>query len=64
MKMENMEQMLKHLNEFEREVIMLHIVSDLKFREIASQLNKPLSTILSKYNRAIKKLQNIIKEEK
>lgn len=64
MKMENIEQMLKHLNEFEREVIMLHIVSDLKFREIASQLNKPLSTILSKYNRAIKKLQNIIKEEK
>jgi len=26
-------------------------------------LNKPLSTILSKYNRAIKKLKQIVKEE-
>lgn len=64
MSMESIEQILKHLNEFEREVILLHIVSDLKFREIAEQLNKPLSTVLSKYNRAIKKLQKIVKEEK
>ena len=64
MKMENIEEILKHLNEFEREIILLHIVSDLKFREIADQLNKPLSTVLSKYNRAIKKLQKIVKEEK
>ena len=56
--------LLKNLNEFEREVISLHVVSGLKFREIAKLLNKPLSTILSKYNRAIKKLQNLIKEDK
>ena len=64
MKMESMEKILMHLNEFERQVVMLHLVSDLKFREIAKQLDKPLSTVLSKYNRAIKKLQKIVKEEK
>ena len=62
--MESMEKILMHLNEFERQVVMLHLVSDLKFREIANQLDKPLSTVLSKYNRAIKKLQKIVKEEK
>lgn len=51
------------LSEIEREIISLHLVSDLKFREIAKLLNKPLSTILSKYNRAIKKLKQIVKEE-
>ena len=62
--LEDMQKLLSQLNEFEREVIMLHIVSDLKFREIADQLDKPLSTVLSKYNRAMKKLQKILKEDK
>lgn len=61
---EYLNSILNELNEFEREVISLHIVSDLKFREIAKLLDKPLSTVLSKYNRAIRKLQKIVKEEK
>lgn len=56
--------LLAKLSEFEREVISLHLVSNMKFRQIAEVLDKPLSTILSKYNRAIKKLQKIVKEEK
>lgn len=56
--------LLQTLNEEERELISLHIVSGMKHREIAKLLGKPLSTVLSKYNRAIKKLQNTIKEEK
>lgn len=63
-KNEYLNKLLSELNEFEREVIFLHLVSDLKFKDIAKQLNKPLSTILSKYNRAIKKLQIIAKEVK
>ena len=55
-------QLLTMLNEDEREVISLHIVSGMKHREIAKLLGKPLSTVLSKYNRAIKKLQLIVKE--
>ena len=54
--------LLKTLNEEERQVITLHIVSGLKHREIAKVLGKPLSTVLSKYNRAIKKLQLVAKE--
>lgn len=59
-----LKKLLSNLNEFEREVISLHIVSEMKFREISELLKIPLSTILSKYNRAIKKLQRIVKEEK
>ena len=60
---EFLRQILATLNEDEREVISLHIVSGLKHREIAKLLGKPLSTVLSKYNRAIKKLQIQIKEK-
>lgn len=59
---EYINKLLSSLNDFEREVISLHLVSDLKFKEIAKVLNKPLSTILSKYNRAIKKLKKLVKE--
>ena len=60
---EFLRQVLSTLSEEEREVITLHIVSGLKHREIAKLLGKPLSTVLSKYNRAIKKLQIQIKEK-
>ena len=56
--------LLNNLDIEEREIISLHIVSDLKFREISKILNKPLSTVLNKYNRAIKKIKKIAKEEK
>ena len=46
----------------EREIITLHVVSGLKHREIAKLLDKPLSTVLSKYNRAIKRLQAEVRE--
>ena len=38
-------------------IIMLHAVSGMKFREIADVLNVPLSTVLSKHNRGIKRLR-------
>lgn len=54
---------MRALSEDEREVITLHINSGLKHREIAEILEKPLSTVLSRYNRAIRKLQAIVKEK-
>ena len=54
---EFLRQIMLALSEEEREIVSLHIVSGLKHREIAKLLEKPLSTVLSKYNRAIKKLQ-------
>ena len=52
-------ELLSLLDDEEREIVVLHAVWGLKHREIAASLGKPLSTVLSKYNRAIKKLRNI-----
>ncbi len=41
----------------ERQIVLLHAVSGLKHREIAALLDLPLSTALSKYHRALKKLR-------
>ena len=55
-----LESAMNGLGEDERQIVMLHAVSGLKHREIAQLLELPLSTVLSKYNRAIKKLKNIL----
>ncbi len=48
---------LSHLTEQERRLIYLHIVASLRHREIAAALHLPLSTVLSRYHRAIRKLR-------
>lgn len=48
---------LSTLNDQERQVVLLHAVSGLKHREIASLLSLPLPTVLSKYHRALKKMK-------
>lgn len=50
---------LKNLTEQERQIVVLHAVSGFKHREIAQFLYLPLSTVLSKYNRALKKLRRL-----
>ncbi len=55
-------QMLQELSPEARQVVTLHLVSGLKHREIAELLNEPLVTVISRYRRAIKKLQIIVKE--
>lgn len=59
---EFLKQLMGNLKPDEREIIVLHIVSGMKHSEIAALLNTPLSTVLSRYNRAIHKLQQIVKE--
>ncbi len=54
---------LHTLDEEERQVILLHAVSGLRHREIAALLERPLSTILSKYQRGLRKLKNRLKGE-
>ncbi len=41
----------------EREIVTLHVINDLKFREIVPIVEKPLGTVLWIYNKAIKKLK-------
>ncbi|MBU1020159.1 MAG: RNA polymerase sigma factor [Firmicutes bacterium] len=48
---------LETLNEDERQIVIMHSMSNIKHKEIADLLEMPLSTVLSKYNRALKKLK-------
>lgn len=50
-------QAIRILSAEEREIVLLHAVSGLKHREIAAMLDRPLSTVLSKYHRALGKLK-------
>ncbi len=54
---------LKTLKEEERQIVLLKNSSGLKHREIAEVLGMPLATVLSKYNRAMKKLERYLREE-
>lgn len=45
------------LSDEERQIVILHANTGMKHREIAVLLKLPLSTVLSKYNRALKKLR-------
>ena len=51
--------LLDVLGDDERQLVMLHS-SGMKHREIASVMQMPLSTVLSKYNRALKKLKKCL----
>lgn len=51
------------LKEEERQIVLLHVTAGLKHREIAANMGMPLATVLSKYNRAMKKLENHLREE-
>ncbi len=58
-----LEAALAILKEEEREIVLLHAGAGMKHREIAASLGMPLATVLSKYNRAIKKLKQYLREE-
>ena len=48
---------LSYLDDTEKEIVTLHVINDLKFREIAEIVERPLGTVLWIYNKAIKKLK-------
>lgn len=54
---------LNILSEEERTIVLLSAISGLKHREIAANLDLKLSTVLSKYHRAIKKMREYIRKE-
>lgn len=54
---------LAKLSAEERRIVLLHAITGLKHREIAQLLELPLSTVLSKYNRGLKKLKALMKGE-
>ena len=57
-----LEAAFKQISDDERNIIVLHVLSGLKHREIAQLLELPLATVLSKYHRALKKLKGLLEE--
>ena len=58
------EQIFKVLNDTEREIVLLHVIGDLKHREIAKMLNKPIGTITWSYKNSLEKLKKELKESR
>ncbi|MCI9156978.1 MAG: RNA polymerase sigma factor [Lawsonibacter sp.] len=58
-----LQEALARLSGEERQIVLLHAVTGLKHREIAQLLELPLSTVLSKYHRGLKKLKALMKGE-
>lgn len=58
-----LQEALAELSPQERQIVLLHAVTGLKHREIAQLLELPLSTVLSKYHRGLKKLRAQMKGE-
>ena len=52
-----LEAALTTLHPEELQIVMLHAVGGMKHREIASMMELPLTTVLSKYHRSLKKLR-------
>ncbi len=50
------------LEDEERQIFILNTIDNFKFREIANLMNLKLSTVLSKYHRAVKKIRLIYKD--
>jgi len=48
---------LKDLDDISREIVVLHVINDLKFKDIAIIVDKPLGTVLWIYNKAMKALK-------
>ncbi|WP_291405187.1 RNA polymerase sigma factor [Acidaminobacter sp.] len=57
-----LEAALTILNSEEQQIVLLHAVSGMKHKEIAETIGIGLSTTLSKYNRALKKLRRFLEE--
>ena len=53
-------QCMELLSDEERQIVSLHAMAGFRHREIAELLSLPLSTVLSKYHRAIKKLRHYL----
>ena len=58
-----LETLFRVLSTEEKEIVVMHVAAGLKHREIAAVLDLPLSTVLSKYRRALAKLKTAVEKE-
>lgn len=59
-----LETALAALTETERQIVMLHVASGLKHREIAEFMDMTLSAVLSKYSRAVNRIRSLMEERR
>ncbi len=52
-----LEMLFKEMTDIERKILLLHVVTGYKFHEIARSLGMPTATIITKYNRLIKRIK-------
>ena len=57
-----LEQAMACLSSEQRQVVALHVVSDLPFREVARLLQKPLGTVTWQYRAAMKTLRRVLED--
>ena len=55
-------QLIEPLNELDRQIVSLHLISELKHREIAHILNMSVSAVKKRYERAIKRIAQEMEE--
>jgi RNA polymerase sigma-70 factor (ECF subfamily) len=51
-------EILQNLEDTDRDIVVYHLINDLKFRQIADILDMPLGTVTWRYNQAIKNIQS------
>jgi len=59
----SLEEMIKPLDEEERQIVLLHVVSNTKFKTIAEITEKPLGTVLWIYQKALNKIKKSMGKE-
>lgn len=59
-----LEKALEILTFEERQIVILHALTGMKHREIAELMDMPVGTVLSKYNRSLKKIRDGLEDEK
>jgi RNA polymerase sigma-70 factor (ECF subfamily) len=58
-----LEELLKPLDSLQRQIVLLRVVSDVKFKDIAITVGRPLGTVLWIYNQALTKMKNSLGKE-
>lgn len=51
------EALLKTIKPIEKQIVLLHVIDEYTFKEIAEMLDKPIGTVLWLYNKAIKQMR-------
>ena len=62
--LEHLEYALRKLSDSEREVVILRLVDDVPFKEVAEITGAPLNTVLGRMHNATKKLRKILERDR